>query len=484
MCTLLTPVLPSAYDTLSVLAMMGPLFFIADNFLTGEEVGNELKPLVGLLFVVKDRGVRGSLLSKIDLMAANLDKKTLNASVFEPMCSGFSDSSPALREMTLKSCVALIPSLNPPNVEKLSRYLIRLQSDNEASIRANTVIFVSKLAPQLSDNSRKKILLPAFVRAMKDAFPPCRLAAVQAVLKSRDNFSLQEVATQVMPALTPVLMDPMEDVRKEAFSVVDGLLVELRRESDRMAHTARTEAAKQPQNQPTANSSGGMAGISSAGSGVAPAPSSGSYLSGISSWMATSTQPTSNGPANPVAPPPAPASQPRVTAPPAPAPPVQQFGGLGLSAAPAVADDDGWGDEDDNWGDDSLNNVSASSGLNATPPVPVASQSDGWGDDSLNNFSASSGLNAAPTSMPQSQSAGFRAPGAAKKLDDDDPFAAIGMSAGMPSIGTKAPRSGTGGSKLVVPKKAPLAKKVVSSAPATKLAVDDDDGFGDGWDDF
>jgi SCY1-like protein 1 len=110
-----------------------------------------------------------------------MGKNALNQAVFEPMCSGFSDSSAALRELTLKATLVLVPYLFQPNLEKLSRYLVRLQSDQEASIRTNTVIFFSKLAPYLTDTTRQKLLL----RALKDNFKPCRLAALQSTLKAK-----------------------------------------------------------------------------------------------------------------------------------------------------------------------------------------------------------------------------------------------------------------------------------------------------------
>ena len=86
-----------------VLAMLGPLFFIEENYQDPEKVGKELAPLVAMLFTVPDRGVRSILLNAVGFLTKTLDKNALNASVFGPLCSGFTDSSPVLREMTLKA---------------------------------------------------------------------------------------------------------------------------------------------------------------------------------------------------------------------------------------------------------------------------------------------------------------------------------------------------------------------------------------------
>jgi SCY1-like protein 1 len=445
--------------------MLQPFFFIAENLLEGDVISKEMAPLIGLLFVVKDRGVRAVLLSKVSLMTQHLDKNTLNASVFEPLCSGFSDSSSALRELTLKATLVLVPSLNQPNLEKLSRYLVRMQSDSETSIRTNTVIFISKLAPHLSESSQQKLLLPAFIRAMKDPFSPCRMAALQSTLKSVDNFKMQELGTKVLPTVTPLLLDPMEDVRKEAFSVVDTLLVTLRAESDRMAHIARREATQQAQAQSSQTSH--MAPNSApAPSAVAPAPASGSYLKGLSSWVAGSTK-ASDGPVVAAAPASGPSPQMSRPAPvpvpvrAAPAPPVQQFSSMGVSnnvlATETQADED-WGDEDD-----------------------IDADSDGWGDDmddGLGNLSASSGFNAGGSSSISNKPFAAPAPSNPFSADMDDPFASIGA---MPAKKI-VPRVGGSGGKLMMPKKAMPIKKIIA-APATKLSIKDDE-VADGWDDF
>ena len=144
-----------------VIAIVPLLFQIAESYLakTPELFQRHVTPLVPLLFAVNDRGVRGSILQKISILESQLDNASLNSHVFEPMCSGFTDSSGPLRELTLKSTIVLVPKLNHANLEKLVRYLVRLQSDPEASIRTNTVIFIGKVAPHLTEHSRNKLIV-------------------------------------------------------------------------------------------------------------------------------------------------------------------------------------------------------------------------------------------------------------------------------------------------------------------------------------
>ncbi|GMH46832.1 hypothetical protein TrRE_jg2235, partial [Triparma retinervis] len=65
----------------------------------------EDKVLTMKLFQVNDRAVRGALLGSIGQVVGG-GPLVVNK-IFEPLCSGFTDSSPALRELTLKSCAPL-----------------------------------------------------------------------------------------------------------------------------------------------------------------------------------------------------------------------------------------------------------------------------------------------------------------------------------------------------------------------------------------
>jgi len=260
-----------------------PVIFILAETLNEDEFQSQVTPLISVLFQLNDRGIRAALLQRLDSFTGRLDKNAINSTVFEPMCTGFTDSSGALRELTLKSTIPLIPHLNSVNLEKLGRYLVRLQSDTENSIRTNTVIFISKIAPSLAKNSRHKLLLPAFVRALKDPFPPCRLAALKSILLCREFFTPQTVAEQVLPCVVPHLVDPTSNVRKEAFSVMDQFLDVLKTESNRL------EKVGDPNIDAVPNSTPNTTTAQPPGTTVPSAPTSAgpSYLSGLTSWMSS-----------------------------------------------------------------------------------------------------------------------------------------------------------------------------------------------------
>lgn len=87
------------------------------------------------------------------------------------MKNRFQDISPALREMTVKSMLHIVPKLSEEIVSnEVTKYLWALQTDGEPAIRTNTIIALGRLAPDFSEQTRKKFLLPALTRSLKVFF--------------------------------------------------------------------------------------------------------------------------------------------------------------------------------------------------------------------------------------------------------------------------------------------------------------------------
>jgi SCY1-like protein 1 len=137
--------------------------------------------------------------------------------------------------------------------------------DEEPGIRANTTILLGNLASHLSEAACKRVLLNAFTRALKDTFPPARLAGVkvsgstascaaarqetcafqakrfaspgsplvvlsvqhehtvikcvwQAMLATAQRHSPEELALRGVPALAPLAVDPVPEVQQALVS--------------------------------------------------------------------------------------------------------------------------------------------------------------------------------------------------------------------------------------------------------------------------
>lgn len=448
------------------LALLPTLFSASTSYLTPEEFQTQISPVIELLYRVNDRAVRGALLSRITLFAKLLDVPTLNRVVFEPMCSGFSDSSAPLRELTLKSAIVLVEHLTPANLEKLTRYLVRLQNDTEDSIRTNTVIFIGKVAPSLSEMARSKLILPAFMRAMGDPFVPCRLAGLKAICACREYFYETNLATDVLPAIAPSLVDANEDVRTESMRAVEELLEILRGVGERMREEERTRSMMEGNTGTSMNSMGGIGIGSSTSVGTsaaetASAAASASYLSGFSSWA--SSKITSTGTAAVTTSQSTPATQSNSVSVPnsgvtsssssyvsaAPAPkPAPKFSSLSLRDA-GVGGGNGWSnDEDDDFGNQ--NNISTSTNNNndAGKSLIPSWASENDNDDFMSQF---------------------------EKKDFIRPRSAVGVGSKL-----NTPNKITAASR----RRAQLAEKKSKETKVSVTKLTMDSGIDDGWDDF
>ena len=82
-----------------------------------------------------------------------------------------------------------------------------MQNDTEPSIRTNTCILIGRLGPTLGYNTKRKMLVPAFGRALKDTFVHARVAGLMAFMATVDCFDIEELATKVVPCVASTLID-------------------------------------------------------------------------------------------------------------------------------------------------------------------------------------------------------------------------------------------------------------------------------------
>ena len=59
------------------------------------------------------------------------------------------------------------------------------------------------------------MLIPAFLRALRDPFPPARTAGVMGFLACVDFFSLKDCAVKILPALCSLTMDTERKIRDQ-----------------------------------------------------------------------------------------------------------------------------------------------------------------------------------------------------------------------------------------------------------------------------
>ncbi|OHT14731.1 hypothetical protein TRFO_02990 [Tritrichomonas foetus] len=168
-------------------------------------------PIILPLFEIKNRSFRIHLLRKIEKLVSYFSEKEINEKVFPNVIIGLNDTAVALKSETIISMVYLAPKLNSMNGKMFIRELKRLQLDNEASIRCNSVICMAKIAKFIDEELRTQTLLAFFSKSAKDAFPPTRKASILAFRMCQQYFSLEDLASTVMPVIAPLCADTIPE---------------------------------------------------------------------------------------------------------------------------------------------------------------------------------------------------------------------------------------------------------------------------------
>lgn len=98
--------------------------------------------------------------------------------------------------------------------------------DPEPSIRTNTCILLGRLSQYLGPNTKKKVLVPAFGRALKDSFVHARVAGLMAFMATSEVFDADDLACRVLPVVCGALVDKEKWVSfRPSYLVVSTLTV-------------------------------------------------------------------------------------------------------------------------------------------------------------------------------------------------------------------------------------------------------------------
>ncbi|XP_052275886.1 N-terminal kinase-like protein isoform X2 [Dreissena polymorpha] len=423
--------------------VLAPLFKVG-RLLEQEEYQAKIVPCVVKLFSSPDRNTRVKLLQQIDMFVEHLQAQTVNDKIFPNIVSGFLDTNPVVRESTIKAMLHLAPKLNYKNLnEELMKHFARLQAkDDQGGIRTNTTVCLGKIASYLSPQMRQRILCSAFLRSIKDPFPPARQAGIIGMGSTQHLFTMADIANRLMPPLCAMTLDPEKPVRDTAFKTLKSFMERLEKlsEDPEVLHELEKDVLSGgvPDNSAAGWAGWAIGGVSNLTSKVyskatKKSPTAGPAMKG--------SAPSSEIPSVPAAP--KPDTGPKVTdnnsrddvvedddssagwdnddddwgdidspAPPVPAPTHTRPAPL-ASRAPGISDldthkspvggDQGWGEDDEeDWGDIDVVptsqpvNATQSSSRNDTKSVPKSSkisdsqktqQSDwGWGDSNMSEF--------------------------------------------------------------------------------------------------
>lgn len=193
-----------------------------------------------------DRGVRITLLENLNLYSDRLENKMVSDKIWPNLLTGFGDTAAPIREATVKAILPLSSKFSDRILNNdLLRQLARTQIDVEASIRTNTTILLGSLSPKLSLQTRKKVLVPAFSRSLKDPFLHARNAGLMALMATSESFDGDDSAKLIIPAIAPCLVDKEKVVRDQAKGAMSIFLKKAHELAAQLPETAESNDALQ-----------------------------------------------------------------------------------------------------------------------------------------------------------------------------------------------------------------------------------------------
>ncbi len=112
------------------------------------ELATVVTPMLLKMYAANERSMRVSLLQALPEYVELLTEGVVNDTVLPSVVTGFTDTMPQMREVTVKSMLFFAPKLTDKSFTSVVLpQLDRLQMDKEAPIRTNTTICLGKIAP-------------------------------------------------------------------------------------------------------------------------------------------------------------------------------------------------------------------------------------------------------------------------------------------------------------------------------------------------
>ncbi len=177
------------------------------------------------LFDNNERSTRINLLKSLPNYISNINREIINNNIWPKLINGFTDSSPILREQSVRSLIFFAPKLKSEIINKqLLPLLDKLQStDIEPAIRTNCCIVLGKIAKHCNINNNKQnelLLVNSFNRALNDKFLPARNAALLSFASTISLFNPNIIANKILPIIIKYTCDPYKSVRDSSFKCI------------------------------------------------------------------------------------------------------------------------------------------------------------------------------------------------------------------------------------------------------------------------
>ena len=170
------------------------------------------------LIASPEKVVRMMLLDNISRFLGFLEEKTI-----AQIIGSLNDNMPAIRDATLKASLLLFPKMSPKQAQETARGYLRLCTDEQPSIRTNSLICLGKTNSK--DVPRESLVKTLASTSLRDPFMPARKMALNVVKVHQAIFKPEDIFNFLIPAISPLVIDKSDvDIPVQALSLLKSLV--------------------------------------------------------------------------------------------------------------------------------------------------------------------------------------------------------------------------------------------------------------------
>ncbi|GAB67030.1 protein kinase [Plasmodium cynomolgi strain B] len=194
--------------------------------LSTEHFDKMIFPTVSKYFSLNDRSIRFVLLENLHHIERHLTSNHMNE-IYNSYLYGFLDNNTSIKNESIKNFIYVFPKLKSNFKSSSLMALLDNLRDSDFCVKTNTIICVAKIAKHILED-KEKILENVYKVGLQESFIQTRLATIQAVKFTYDQFSAKKYASNILPLLVRSLIDDSVEVRLAAFDAMDSVCVQLR----------------------------------------------------------------------------------------------------------------------------------------------------------------------------------------------------------------------------------------------------------------
>ncbi|CAA9988805.1 protein kinase, putative [Plasmodium knowlesi strain H] len=191
-----------------------------------EQFDKMIFPTVSKYFSINDRSIRFTLLENFHHIERHLNNNHMNE-IYNSYLYGFLDNNTYIKNESIKNFIFVFPKLKSNLKSSSLMTLLENLTDSDFCAKTNTIICVAKIAKHILED-KEKILENVYRVGLQESFVQTRLATIQAVKFTYDQFSPKKYASNILPLLVKALIDDSAEVRVAAFDAMDYVCAQLR----------------------------------------------------------------------------------------------------------------------------------------------------------------------------------------------------------------------------------------------------------------